>query len=199
MRSHPSATVRACSGPRWRSPSRLWAVLALWPGASACGNAPYEDDSMTSQVTRFRVADETSGQVLTEGCALSNGHAQKVVFAAAPGQRVAETIFGEDVDKSQKDPIPAADDAFWCGTRGDASRKRIRGTAREACASTDADAPATLDSVELTDPLPSGLNTTSTGYTLHLSVTGAGTLRLVFKAPPCSAPGSRAELTILPP
>jgi hypothetical protein len=174
-------------------------MLAIGPFVAGCWSPSSENDSATSQVTHFRVTDEMSHEVLTEGCALSNGHAKKVVFKASPGRHVAEQVFGEDVDKSQKDPIPFDDDDFWCSTRGDALRKVIRAGVRETCASTDPTAPATLDSVELLAPEASGLNTTATGYILHLTVTGAGELRLVFRAPPCSAPGSRAELTILPP
>jgi hypothetical protein len=183
----------------WQHPWHFWEVAAMAAFATGCWSPISENDSATSQVIHFRVTDETNQEVLTEGCALSNGHAKKIVFQAGPGQHVAERLFAEDVDKSQPDPIPGDDDAFWCSTRADASRKVIRGSAREACASTDPTAPATLDSVELIDPQPSGLNTTSSGYILHLTVTGSGELRLVFKAPPCAAPGSRAELTILPP
>jgi hypothetical protein len=157
-----------------------------------------ENDHMSGRVGRWRVIDETTHEVLSEGCS-QHVSATKIAFKASPGQHIAEEAFGEEVDKSQKDAIPSDDDAFWCSTRSDASRERSRGIAREACASTDPGAPATLDDVELIDPQPSGLQTSSIGYVLHLTVTGSGELRLVFKAPPCSAPGSRPELVILPP
>ena len=176
--------------------ARFVLLIGAALGAGACADFS-ENDHQTSRVTHWLITDDDTHQKLAEGCALSNGHASKVRFVASPGQHLSEKLFAEDVDKSQKETIPLADDAFWCGGLADAARNAIRARARETCASTDADAPASLDSVELIDSESSGLSTTATGYILHLTVRGAGDLRLVFKAPACEAAGSRLELTIL--
>jgi hypothetical protein len=175
-------------------------LVAVAAGSLATGCVDWsENDHMTNHVVHWKVTDETTQQLLSQGCSLTKRGAGVRTFKANPGQRIAFEVFFETIDKSQKEAIPIDDDAFWCSTRSDATRRRDRLSGEETCASTDPAAPATLDSVELIEPQPSGLFTTSIGYILHLTVVGSGQLDLRFKSPPCSMSGTRTELVILPP
>jgi len=127
------------------------------------------------------------------------GLSEAIQFPASAGQRVVDRVTSETVVKLQDAPIPLFNDKYWCGTEGDAKREVIRGTAPERCATVDADSPATLDAVDLIEPMSSGILTTSTGYALHLTVVHPGVFWLVYDSPPCWASGRRDELTLLAP
>jgi hypothetical protein len=176
----------------------LGVALSAAVSFAACSGG-LGQSSRQAQVYRWSVTDEANAQVVSAGCTETKGLSEAVQFPASAGQRVADRVTSETVVKSQDAPIPQFDDNYWCGTDGDAKRETIRGTAPEGCATTDADSPATLDSVDLIEPMSSGILTISKGYVLHLTVVHPGVFWLVYNSPPCWAPGRRDELTVLTP
>ena len=163
--------------------------------ADSRGPAPIMAD-----VFHWKVVDETTSAVLSQGCGKDvNERAAQIQFAAPAGARVIETVLYETVQKSADRPsYPQSgnvkredDDAYWCSTTDDVSRVPAAFKGDIQCARPTKSAPANIVTREVI-PRSGAMG----GYRLVLEILRPGTLR--YEPEPGCPFGWYSELTVLP-
>ncbi len=185
-----------------RAMRNLLAVVGAGVLVASCGPGEVERYTGAEYVHRWKVTD-ASGATLSAGCMKSSDGsssgqdwvpaqqsafwAQQIQVKASPGSVITDedNLGTESVQKSRVANRLPTGDAYWCSDADNSGPISAPVVGLDTLHVVDADPPATIVSVTLTNPEndpQAGI--VAYGFTLRLRVQHPGVLHLGFSAPP---------------